>query len=372
MNQKVKNEPAKVLHVITTIERGGAENQLLVLAREQVVNGWDVKIIFLKGKPELAEEFAKIGVKVIFDLVNMNPVFQLRRMRKFLRNEYSIIHAHLPRSELIARLAIRDHAFFITRHNQEVFFKNTPNWASRVLSRFVTARAIKVIAISRSVQQFLIQEREVKDKTKIEIVPYGFKRRNRSNLQKIKSVGSRPRIGTIARLDKQKDLATLIMAFNFVMSKFPLAILDIVGEGPERKKLLKLVRKLGIQSQVNFMGKIDDVYPFLSRLDTFVLTSKYEGFGMVLLEAIDAGTPVIASSTASIPEVLGDSFAGLCKVGDASEFANKIIKSFELDFQTILLSTQSRRLSHFDPNKMWMKLEFLYKYSSESLDSKTV
>jgi len=370
VNQKVKNESTKVLHVITTIERGGAENQLLVLAREQVVNGWDVNIIFLKGKPELAEEFAKIGVEVIFDLVNINPLFQLRRMRKFLRNEYPIIHAHLPRSELIARLAIRDHTFFVTRHNQEAFFKQIPNRASRVLSRFVTARARKVIAISRSVQQFLIQEREVEDETKIEIVPYGFKRRNRSNLQEIKSVESRPRIGTIARLDKQKDLVTLIMAFNLVMSKFPLATLDIVGDGPERKKLLKLVHKLGIQSQVNFMGKIDDVYPFLSRLDTFVLTSKYEGFGMVLLEAIDAGAPVIASKTASIPEVLGDSFAGLCKVGDASDFATKIMKSFALDFRSILLSTQSRRLSQFDPDKMWMRLESLYKYPSEPLNCK--
>ena len=67
----------KVIHVITTVSRGGAENQLLILAREQISNGWQVSVIYLKDKPELIEEFRIIGVEVIIDCASKSVIRQI-------------------------------------------------------------------------------------------------------------------------------------------------------------------------------------------------------------------------------------------------------------------------------------------------------
>jgi len=314
----------------------------------------------LKGEPELEVDFMNAGARVVSDFANLLPTNQLRKLRNFLYADNSIVHAHLPRSELIARFAIWNQAFFITRHNTETFFGGLPRLVSKALSRLVTSRAEKVIAISKAVKIFLLEEGEVKNSNKIEIVHYGFERKLDGTSQKIQLDKLRPRIGTIARLTKQKDLVTLILAFKIVVKKFPSATLEIVGDGPQFHDLLNLVRQIGIQNHVEFKGRLMDVYPFLEKLDTFVLTSKYEGFGMVLLEAIDAGVPIIASNSASIPEVLGESYPGLCRVGDARDFATKITKSFEIPFRKSLISMQTSRCRQFETVSMAKRIQSIY------------
>ena len=74
----------KVTHVITTISRGGAENQLLVLAREQISNGWHVSIVYLKDEPELIDAFKKIGVEVITECAKHSVIGQVFWLRNYL------------------------------------------------------------------------------------------------------------------------------------------------------------------------------------------------------------------------------------------------------------------------------------------------
>lgn len=80
-----------VTHVITTIERGGAENQLLTLVEQQVKMGLVVSIVFLKGKPELEEAFKKIQVKEIYSLNGRTLIGQIHQLRKLLHGKQTFM-----------------------------------------------------------------------------------------------------------------------------------------------------------------------------------------------------------------------------------------------------------------------------------------
>ena len=107
----------KITHIITTIERGGAEKQLLTLVSEQVQSGLKVEVFFLKGKPDLKKEFEKFGVIVNSSLVGKNFLKQIYLLSKFLDKNTSPIHAHLPKSELLAAIVVRNKYFVFSRHN---------------------------------------------------------------------------------------------------------------------------------------------------------------------------------------------------------------------------------------------------------------
>jgi hypothetical protein len=123
----------KITHLITTIERGGAEKQLLILASEQVKSGLKVEVFYLKGKPELKTEFEATGVLVNSNLVGYNFLKQILILSKYLRNFPSPIHAHLPKSELIAAFAVSKKYFIFSRHNAEPFWLGSPKIISNLL-----------------------------------------------------------------------------------------------------------------------------------------------------------------------------------------------------------------------------------------------
>jgi glycosyltransferase involved in cell wall biosynthesis len=124
--------------------------------------------------------------------------------------------------------------------------------------------------------------------------------------------------------------------------------LQIVGVGPLLVELKSLASELGIQGSIVWLGQTPKIEDFYRTLDFFVLTSDYEGFGLVLLEAMNAGVPVIARNISAIPEVLGSDHPGLINSDDPSEFAARISKlAMSQELCHDLLRCQSKQLSHF-------------------------
>ena len=134
----------KVLHVITSILRGGAETHLVALARGQVDRGADVTVAYLKGEPYLRDALVKAGVAVeplgMARYGDPRPIARLRSAMRRLRPD--ILHAHMPPAELYARLALASggpaRAFVLTRHNDERFYRGP--W-HRELGAWVARRA---------------------------------------------------------------------------------------------------------------------------------------------------------------------------------------------------------------------------------------
>jgi glycosyltransferase involved in cell wall biosynthesis len=168
------------------------------------------------------------------------------------------------------------------------------------------------------------------------------------------------KLGTISRLTDQKDIPTMLGAFLEYRAGSPASSLSILGAGPLEPELKNLAKSLGVSESVDFLGRSSQIYDFLAGLDAFILTSKYEGFGMVLLEAMDAGIPVIASNNSAIPEVLGNDFPGLCTTGDSKEFCQKINLLNDPVYRRMILDKQSVRLQLFGAEVMSQKVNEIY------------
>jgi len=358
----------KITHLITTIERGGAEKQLLILASEQVKSGLQVEVFYLKGKPELKTEFEAAGVLVNSSLVGNNFLKQILILSKYLRNFPSPIHAHLPKSELIAAFAVSNKHFIFSRHNAEPFWPGSPKVISMLLSRFVCKRAKKGIAISNAVKDYLMDRGEIPRNYPIEVVYYGHQKEisiNQRGLEMIFKLiiekSSNYKIGTIARLVPQKDYSTLLNSFSAVLKNTPKVDLYIVGEGYLHQELIELTHKLGINKNVHFLGKTEFVNEFLSSIDLFVLSSKYEGFGLVLLEAMISKKPILAANNSAIPEVLGKSYEGLFPTGDVNALASKINSVItDSNYSNHLVKSLSDQIKIFDPIEMNRNINNVY------------
>jgi glycosyltransferase involved in cell wall biosynthesis len=358
----------KVTHLITTIERGGAEKQLLTLVNEQVQSGIKVEVIFLKGKPELEKEFEESGVKVNKLLAGKNFLKQITLLSKHLRKNPSPIHAHLPKSELLAAIVVSNKYLVFTRHNSEPFWPGKPRIISNLLSKFVCKRASQGIAISNAVKSYLIKRGEIPTGYIIDVVYYGFQKNSSTNSAGLNSItnsingqSSTFKIGTIGRLVPQKDYPTLLSAFSDVLASVPNIELYVVGEGYLQKDLIELSDHLGIKHKVSWLGKTEYINEFLSKINLFILPSKYEGFGLVLLEAMVAKKPIIAANNSAIPEVLGKTYEGLFSTGDANALAHQIKTVIsDKNFPERLVQSYVTQLILFNPSEMNRNIKNVY------------
>jgi len=316
----------RIVHLITTIDFGGAEKQLLTLAQAQRQQGLSVEIIFLKDRPSLLTNFLDSDIRVDTSFFGKSFIKQIQKLRAERRRDNVVFHAHLPRAELLCALALRRRSFIITRHNAERFFPKSPQFVSKLLSRFVSRRAFAAISISKAVAKYVLDSGEFDNATRNHVIYYGLK----DVLPKSHAVNTKKRsaftFGTLARLVPQKNLELALSTLREIKTiRFPKARLRIGGSGPLLNSLKAFSMDLGIADSVTWDSRIEDTSEFYKSLDVFILTSNYEGFGLVLLEAMFEGIPVVAREISAIPEVLGESHPGLINSTNPSDFAELIV-----------------------------------------------
>lgn len=162
--------------------------------------------------------------------------------------------------------------------------------------------------------------------------------------------GDVPTIITVGRYAPQKDHATLLRAFAIVRRQSP-ARLVLIGQGPLRAELEVLADELGIRSDVRFAGWQPNPFAWLARSDLFVLSSRYEGFGNVIVEAMACGLPVVSTDCPSGPrEILRDGEAGeLVPVGDPEALAAAMLAVLaDPDRRARLAAQSAARAPEFD------------------------
>ena len=133
-------------------------------------------------------------------------------------------------------------------------------------------------------------------------------------------------VANVGRLHPDKDQTTLIKGFAHALPRLPQSsLLVILGEGRLESSLRALVQELGIEKNVRFLGQITRARRYFKAFDLFALTSDHEPFGMVLLEAMAAGVPVISSDCGGAPEVVNDPQC-LFPLGDAVALAELMVR----------------------------------------------
>jgi glycosyltransferase involved in cell wall biosynthesis len=125
----------------------------------------------------------------------------------------------------------------------------------------------------------------------------------------------------------------------------------------------KLSRDLQVDHLVTWCGRISEIDDYLKSLDLFMLTSVYEGFGLVLLEAMKNSVPVIASRNSAIPEVMGENYELLAETGSPTDFYKKVERFRSNNMKESIISYQDDRLKLFSVPKMALAVRSVYQDS---------
>jgi glycosyltransferase involved in cell wall biosynthesis len=235
----------------------------------------------------------------------------------------------------------------------------------RLLLKITYSMADKIIAVSKGTKNSLVNHFGMREARVIVIY-------NPVDLDKIRVLFSERVdhpwftekgvliIIAVGRFVNQKGFPHLVKAFSMVVNKIRMARLVILGEGSERQRLENLVLELGLKDKVNLLGYQQNPYKFMAKSYLFVLSSLYEGFPNVVLEAMACGVPVIATSCPSGPEeIITDGINGyLVAVGDVDALAGAILKLLKDDSLRRLLAENGRkRVEDFRLEKMVAEYE---------------
>jgi len=199
--------------------------------------------------------------------------------------------------------------------------------------------------------------------SKIKVIYSPFNMSKPNNVTKIADNKKEFVIGTIGRLSEEKRHVDLFKAISIVRKDFHNISLLIVGDGYYRRYLEETSKKMGLMDIVDFAGFQMDIYKYLKKMDVFVLPSRTEALGKVLLEAMWAGVPVIASKVGGIPEIIINNESGiLINPGNPEEIANAILELIAYPTKRKRLRENGRKrvIKIFNPEKFIRELENLY------------
>ncbi len=234
---------------------------------------------------------------------------------------------------------------------------------------FTLRMADKLLPLNSSEAKFLVRKFGIEE-SRVEVIPnfvdpsdYVFL--SREEARSLLGIGSDEFVVlTVCRLVPQKGVQTLLRAAARLGDLRGLRVV-VVGEGPYRRELEELARRLGLGNVVRFEGWVHGgrIGMYYSAADCFVLASFEESFGIVLLEAMLYGLPVIASRTWGALEVIGDSGAGaLFPPGDEASLSRLIERLYENKEEAAAMREIGRRLvlERFSPEEVFKRLERVY------------
>ncbi len=161
----------------------------------------------------------------------------------------------------------------------------------------------------------------------------------------------------IGRLVEQKDFPTLLQAFAQVVAQHQ-AQLIILGEGPLLNSLMQLTQQLGIADKVDFIGYQQNPLPYMRHADIVVLSSRYEGFAIVVAEALACGTKVVSTNCPEGPaEILENGkYGALVPVGDHAAMAEAMLKTLDTDMNKEQLKQRGYDFSVVVCGEQYLKL----------------
>ncbi|WP_428483431.1 glycosyltransferase [Rhodopila sp.] len=301
--------PAKPLSAaiyIQDLSPGGVERQCLVLARELRARGVDVTLVLHKVRGELLPLLPD-GVPVI-DLHSRRTLQDVQRLRRYLRNDQpSIFMANVDHKNVAASLAKAltgsRTKLVICQHNPLTSgFHATVNWKHRWVPfcyRMLASWIDHAVAVSDGIAGELIRNgglpaRKVSTISNAVIGDDFESRANAPVTHPWLEARDRPVFVSAGRLVEMKDHRTLLHAFSLHVRRDRARLL-MLGAGPMRAELEALAHSLGIAAHVDFVGFVQNPLPYMREADAFVLSSRSEGFGNVLVEALGCGTPVLST-----------------------------------------------------------------------------
>lgn len=326
MSATGKAPDRRVLHVMRMSGVSGAERHLLELTATMNRLGWKADVLIPTPDPAalepLVDQFRAGGARVEMQRMprDLSPAL-LRRLASLLRSgDYDLAHAHLVHADWhlgVASLLAPEVPIVSSKHNHDPFRRRR---SFRLAEEATIRRYTQVIAISDSLGEFTTRWARRPTVT----VRYGLSCPPQLDPRPAEV---EPRLLAVGRLEPQKGFDVLLEAMRSVVESVPEASLAIAGEGSERERLERLIDELGLAASVRLLGRREDVSRLLAGSFAFVHPARWEGFGLVLLEAMREGVPVIATRVGAIPEVVSeDATALLVPAEDPDRLAAAVVR----------------------------------------------
>ncbi|MFN2453197.1 MAG: glycosyltransferase [Pyrinomonadaceae bacterium] len=325
----------RILQICSARTLGGGERHLIDLTNALARRGHAMFAALATHSPLLTkldavppENITRLRMRNALDLPSA------LRLAQFVRKHHiEIVHAHIARDYPLAALAARfntDTRFVITRH---VLFPINK------LHALTLSNASGIIAVSKAVARSL-DEASVCDKRRITVIPNGIdvqkfarERQRVSHDEPTDTQTNAPRslrVGTIGHLAPIKGHEDFIRAAGIISARRTDVEFLIIGEdkshtGEHRARLEQLIDELKLNARVSLTGWVDDPAPLLHSLDVFVSAARTEPFGLVIVEAMASGLPVVATMSEGAREIIEDGATGkLVPVGDPQALAAAI------------------------------------------------
>ena len=317
----------RILHISKMKGVSGSENHLLTLLAHLDKSRFEVELCILAEPQHIpllqnyAAQLEAAGVHVVFQPMRRHLDERLiGKLRGYMKRcQIQVVHTHLIHADVYGTIAAKlagAPVIISSQHNDDQFRHSLPMiWLNRLLARWQT----KIIVISDWVGKFL-QEVEGIPAEKIMRIHYGLDPKPIEALadpsdirQQFQIPDGAPVIGTIGRLTAQKGQTYLLDAVRLLKSDFPNLRVVVIGDGELRHDLEAQAKTLDITDNVIFTGlrSYHEAMRLLSGMDVFVFPSLWEGFGLVLLEAMALKKPIVASNVSAIPEIVIDGKTGL-------------------------------------------------------------
>lgn len=366
----------RILHVVVNMNRGGAETLLMNLYRH--IDRSKVQFDFLTCKPGVFdEEIMRLGGRVfrIPYVTDVGHLKFIRQVREFLLNnpEYKIIHSHMDKmSGLVLKAAKKARVPIRIAHSHNT--ESEGGVLARLYKWYAGSKVKKVAthfyACSDKAAQWLFgkQERNAHILNNgIEIEQFKFSKLTRMTVrEELRISAHAPVIGHIGRFSVQKNHLYLLDVFAKVLQQVPDAVLVLVGDGYERKRIARKIAELKIEHHVKLLGVRKDIPQLLHAFDLFVFPSIHEGLPVTLIEAQGTGLPCVISNNITAEVDMGMGLIHYLSLNNQHEWITHILSMLKSN-STRMIKTQALREKGYDIKKTAVQTQLSYELLWEGI-----
>ncbi len=309
----------RILHVLNSSSFSGAENVAITIIK-QLEKDSNYECYYVSPKGPIEERLREENVKYI-------PIEKLcnKELKRVIK-EYKpdVIHAHDFRASLISIL-MKNKKTRIICH-----LHNNPPWLRKIcinsfIYLIIGQYADRVIAVSESVVSEFVFSKLIKNKVHVIGNPLEPKRilEKISNISNVKKIYD---VCCIARLTPQKNPERFIRIISILNEKKIKIRAIWIGDGEIKNEVIRICQKYHVQDMIEFIGFKANPFIYLNESKVFLLTSDWEGFGLVTYEAITLGVPCVVSNVGGINQIINDTCGKLCNPNEIDDYVNEIEK----------------------------------------------
>ena len=363
----------KILHLIPSLDGGGAERQLCYLCRELAERGHDVHVGYLyEGPSDVKNELNGVSLHRIQVKSNYDPRIFFKILVLIRNIKPQIIQTWILQMDIIGGLAAiwSKIPWIIREPSSDNVHRSNLKYKMRY---FLGRYSSQIICNSKGGMDYWGKKYS---KFKLKIIPNGIppfskEIKDDSCFKKLHLPQGIKIIGYVGRLvDKpaNKNLDSLMIAFSKVLKSFS-AVLILCGDGPQRESLEQLAKKLEITDYVKFLGYLPNrnVKNLLKHFTVFISLSSFEGCPNAVIEAMASNCPLIVSDISAHREFLDPQTALLVNPNDPQATAEAILKVFSNPLSANeRASNACKKSMQWSVNEMVNKYEEVYKQVTET------